>query len=495
MNCVKQNNNQINSVKTLISNIKVMYYNNDPMLNGVEDMNSLYNALCDLDEIVGMYEVKDSIVKQIKFLLVNYSISDKKKFDGHMLHTVIFGPPGVGKTTIGICLANVWKGLGLVEKKLINDKKQINQKNIRILPIPIFLMKNNKQNNEEFDETKENNFNETSEDKTQNSPNENIFNLKDLNVELKSEKEENKEKKCTVIKKRKLDKREINLNYKMKELKEELELISYRGKDSLDDKRKYVKELSENRRKMRAIKLLSFGIKNINRPMEHVNIKPLTRHHKTEIPIKIVSRPDFVGQYVGHTCDKTQKLLSNTLEEGKVLFIDEAYSIVLDEKDSFGHEALNELNRFMSEHPELVVIFAGYKDKMESTLFKYQPGFKRRCTWMFEISDYTGQMLSDIFKKQLVKDDWQYEGSDKDLSDFFQLKIKNFDAFGGDTIRLVFYCKLKFSELKFNFEFRNKLKDKTITFNIVKNAYDDIYCKNKPEKIEDDDVSWKRMFV
>jgi hypothetical protein len=214
---------------------------------------------------------------------------------------------------------------------------------------------------------------------------------------------------------------------------------------------------------------------------------------KFESPIKIVSRPDFVGQYVGHTCDKTQKLLTTTLEEGKVLFIDEAYSLVLDEKDSFGHECLNEINRFMSENPQLVMIFAGYKDKMEASIFKSQPGLARRISWNFEILNYTGEMLSDIFKKQLAKDNWIFDDKLEDLNNFFQDKIKNFSSFGGDTLRLGFYCKLKYSELKFDYNTRDKLKDKTITFDILKTAYTDMYCLNKPEKDEREEV-WRSLY-
>lgn len=512
-----------NSVKNLISHIKVMYYNNDPLIASVEDVDTLYNALCELDEIVGMYEVKDSIVKQIKFLLVNTN-SDKHKFENHMLHTVIFGPPGVGKTTIGSCLANVWKGLGLIENKKLFDGfdksgKLLNQiqgmKNIRILPI--FLMKNKHKDQmstefnirsylEEPDANSEENVVDSEVDLTIDSyidaRNEARANAhmkvsvasaaKQINSE--SESSTNSEKLEKNINKKKPE----ELHYKIKELNEEIETLVFREKDSLDDKRRYIKELSEYKRKIREVKLLSVGIKNIVRHSGGTDflITPKTplRRTKCSAPIKIVSRPDFVGQYVGHTCDKTQKLLMSTLEEGKVLFIDESYSLITDEKDSFGNEALSELNRFMSEHPELVVIFAGYKDKMDATLFKYQPGLKRRCTWMFEITDYTGEMLADIFKKQLAKENWEFEGKIDDLSKFFNLKIKNFDAFGGDTIRMAFYCKLKYSELKFDYNTRDKLKDRTITLNILKAAYEEMYCLNKPEQDNEREEIWRSMY-
>ena len=528
--------NSVNTVKNLITHIKVMYYNNDPILESVEDVNMLYNALCELDEIVGMYEVKDSIVKQIKFLLVNYTNDAKHKFENHMLHTVVYGPPGVGKTTIGACLANIWKGLGLIQKKE-DTKITQNIKEIKILPIPIFLMRKNKNNNcnnnynnDESNKMESNKMesNKMESDKmesdniefnikpfiqsqTDNNEDESIINninnfydfreINDSNayetysvydmhkINLDNSNSKNKKNNLHISKNKNKE--------KIKELKNEIEFLANKEKESLDDKRGYVKELSEYRKQIRELKLLSHGTNNLT-DMNNLNKKksenckaPLKRN-KFDSPIKIVSRPDFVGQYVGHTCDKTQKLLMSTLEEGKVLFIDEAYSIVLDEKDSFGSEAINELNRFMSEHPSLVIIFAGYKDKIESTLFRQQPGLARRISWKFEISNYTGEMLADIFKKQLAKDNWKFEGNDKELNDFFQLKIKNFDAFGGDTLRLAFYCKLKYSELKFDYNTRDTLKDKTITFDLIKNVYNDTYCNNKPEK--EDKETWRDLY-
>jgi hypothetical protein len=358
--------------------------------------------------------------------------------------------------------------LGLIDKKKITEcvqKQFFSGRNIRILPIPIFLMK----------DTRDTKY-ENSEEDTKHFENsiKNYLNEHSNNTEI------NLPEKYT-DKKRKIEK---DSNFKSdfnSEIKNSIELCD---KSESDDMKKYIRDLSDCRMRIRKNSLLKFGIKNLIKNVDTTNNKPHLKRQKVDTPIKIVSRPDFVGQYVGHTCEKTQKLLTTTLEEGKVLFIDEAYTIVLDEKDSFGFEALNELNRFMSEHPQLVVIFAGYKDKMEQTLFKYQPGFKRRCTWVFEISNYTGEMLMDIFKRQLGKDEWKFDGDSKDLTNFFTKKIKQFDAFGGDTIRLALYCKLKYSEIKFDFTVSDKLKYKTISMEIVLAAFEEMYVKNKPEEEE-----------
>ena len=44
-----------------------------------------------------------------------------------MLHTVIYGPPGVGKTKVGSVLAKIWASLGLLKKE---NKKDNNSRRL-----------------------------------------------------------------------------------------------------------------------------------------------------------------------------------------------------------------------------------------------------------------------------------------------------------------------------------------------------------------------------
>ena len=164
---------------------------------------------------------------------------------------------------------------------------------------------------------------------------------------------------------------------------------------------------------------------------------------------------------MGQTAIKTEKLLNSSI--GKVLFIDEAYSLINDDRDSYGREALTVLNRFMSEHShDIVIIFAGYKDLMESTIFKYQPGLKRRCSWIFEIKGYTENGLSEIFIKQLEKESWTLS-PDINIVDFFKTNLKDFPAYGGDTQRLVFYCKICYAHEIFDHNLENnKMINETV---------------------------------
>lgn len=184
--------------------------------------------------------------------------------------------------------------------------------------------------------------------------------------------------------------------------------------------------------------------------------EPAAAHPSAAMPsddqvIKVVTRADFIDKYVGWTDKKTINLLNANL--GKVLFVDEAYSLVTDAHDSFGMEALTAINLFMSQHPkEIIIIFAGYKDLMESGLFSFQPGLRRRFMWQFDCNGYTESQLFDIFKMQLNKKGWSLsdEAATRRL---FAENSGLFRSFGGDTERLTFFAELEHS--------RDFLKDET----------------------------------
>ena len=90
-----------------------------------------------------------------------------------------------------------------------------------------------------------------------------------------------------------------------------------------------------------------------------------------------VTRDDLVGQYIGHTAPKTKEILKKAL--GGVLFIDEAYYLYRPENErDYGQEAIEILLQVMENHrDDLVVILAGYKDRMD-TFFKSNPGMSSR---------------------------------------------------------------------------------------------------------------------
>ena len=107
------------------------------------------------------------------------------------------------------------------------------------------------------------------------------------------------------------------------------------------------------------------------------------------------TRDDLVGQYVGHTAPKTKEMLKRA--QGGVLFIDEAYYLYKpDNERDYGAEAIEILLQEMeSRRSDVVVIFAGYKDRME-TFYGSNPGLSSRVAHHLDFPDYSNSELMAI---------------------------------------------------------------------------------------------------
>jgi probable Rubsico expression protein CbbX len=114
-----------------------------------------------------------------------------------------------------------------------------------------------------------------------------------------------------------------------------------------------------------------------------------------------VTRDDLVGQYIGHTAPKTKEVLKRAM--GGVLFIDEAYYLYRPENErDYGQEAIEILLQVMeNQRDDLVVIFAGYKDRMD-TFFKSNPGLSSRIAHHIDFPDYAGDELLQIGDRMLA---------------------------------------------------------------------------------------------
>ena len=153
-----------------------------------------------------------------------------------------------------------------------------------------------------------------------------------------------------------------------------------------------------------------------------------------------VDRSALVGQYVGETAQKTEKIIEQAL--GNVLFIDEAYTLVKKGASSdFGQEAIDVLLKRMEDKKgEFFVVVAGYPKEMQDFL-DANPGLRSRFTHNFTFEDYLPEELIEIFKK-LVKDE-DYRITDetekillKELTNIYRTRDKNFG--NARTVRKIF---------------------------------------------------------
>ena len=120
-----------------------------------------------------------------------------------------------------------------------------------------------------------------------------------------------------------------------------------------------------------------------------------------------VTRDDLVGQYIGHTAPKTKEVLKKAM--GGVLFIDEAYYLYRPENErDYGQEAIEILLQVMeNQRDDLVVILAGYKDRMD-TFFESNPGMSSRIAHHIDFPDYSVDELLQISQKMLVQQNYVF---------------------------------------------------------------------------------------
>ena len=114
-----------------------------------------------------------------------------------------------------------------------------------------------------------------------------------------------------------------------------------------------------------------------------------------------VGRADLIASYTGQTAGKVKDVFE--MAKGKVLFIDEAYSLVENWKGTFGDEAINTIVQEMENNrKDTVVIFAGYPDEMRS-FFARNPGLRSRVPFSIAFNDYSTHELMEIIKMEADK--------------------------------------------------------------------------------------------
>lgn len=200
------------------------------------------------------------------------------------------------------------------------------------------------------------------------------------------------------------------------------------------------------------------------------------------------SRTDLIGEYLGQTDKKTQKTIDKAL--GGVLFIDEAYSIgSRSTKDIYAKECLDTLNRNLTEKMgEFICIIAGYKDELDQTFFRINPGLRSRFNTNFTIDKYSSKQLSEIFQYMVNKGKWQVSNKVvKKLEKKIEDNRDQIQYEGRDMENLFLFSKKEYSNRIFGSLEKTK---KNISWDDITNSWEKLY-----QKKDDKEDLYKNMFI
>lgn len=327
----------------------------------IDKLNELYTDITEMDEI------KDMIINLIKYYIFSELKEKGSGLKDSRIHLVLLGNPGVGKTTISYIIADIYTAMG-------------------------FLMKEEKLR-------------------------EKVRDLGQLQDEMIRRGEIEKEQMRKSIKSifKSTDDLGTGICY-FENVKKRLIAISGKidlGKELTNDLSGGLNILQDMKKRMDDIKL-SFSPQG---ELKQVGLKLDPRSdisksiggnekEENESNCLVITREDLVGVFVGGTEEKLDKIFSKGI--GKVIFIDEFYSICLDtpgHADSDGIKILNYINSFMDKwRGRVSFIFGGYQKNIENNIFDKQPGLKSRIADnKYILPDYTPNALALIYMKKMVK--------------------------------------------------------------------------------------------
>ena len=157
-----------------------------------------------------------------------------------------------------------------------------------------------------------------------------------------------------------------------------------------------------------------------------------------------VDRAALVGQFIGETAQKTEKIINEAL--GGLLFIDEAYNLKkAGAQNDFGQEAIDILLKRMEDKAgEFVVIAAGYPEEMKNFI-NSNPGLKSRFTHFFDFEDYTPDEMVEIFKQFANKEEYAVDDEALNLlkKEFVNKYRRRDESFGNARLVRNYYSEAK----------------------------------------------------
>ena len=413
-------------------------------LDFISDYHRFIKVLEDINGLVGLQRAKDQVRRQVKGFIVNCRRYGKPT-NKELLHTLIYGPAGCGKTQLGEKLAELWAVSGCLPKDdgvnpfgAQQASQETNSGTINALQM-ILQTDNEKTSLKQSIILKDVQIRQLREQIRTMAGNVSNILTQFNNVRKKV--------------RAKIDKNEPKIQGKFQEVKEGLRQLLDDSPNSSPSNREVKIEpdiLPVTIPKTPGVRSLFGGSQPPLLPQIQKSTDPLLAQLSTfkkpeKKPVKFirVTRGDLIAKYQGHSTDNVRKLLSKYI--GGVIMVDEAYNLLTSKNDDFGKEILTEIINFMTTWPDKIIfIFAGYKADMEETVLKFQQGLNRRFNWTFEISEYTSKELSAIFQRQIHQKYSDHknlfsEETLKELESFFEKNKDKFPHFGGDTERFCNY--------------------------------------------------------
>ena len=218
-----------------------------------------------------------------------------------------------------------------------------------------------------------------------------------------------------------------------------------------------------------------------------------------------VTRNDLVAGYLGQTAIKTKKVIEECI--GGVLFIDEAYSLGLD--DAFSKECVDTLCEALSDHrDDLMVIVAGYDMELRDTFFRINQGMQSRFMWKFVIDKYDSLELMDILYKKIRENGWEFyfplenteetmesgentRKEEKERKEWFKKNKNHFPNYGRDMELLFSYMKISHAQRIFGKEknLRKKLTKEDLENGMI------LFLQNKKENGSNNNTTPMGMYI
>lgn len=196
----------------------------------------------------------------------------------------------------------------------------------------------------------------------------------------------------------------------------------------------------------------------------------------------VASRINFVAGYQGQTAQRTEDFLSK--HDGKIIIIDESYSLCYGPEDNYGREALDVImSQMSSTDNRSIFFFNGYNDEIINNLFGSQRGMERRVHNVFCFDPYSPATLEKIFIRQASK--MNLIVNEKVRESFpLMIPLFNVKSNGGDMEKLSLRCKILIISENFSDILRSNpetegLEERIISLDVFSKALTELFVKRE----------------